>query len=341
MYTTFYGLHGEPFLLTPDPRFYFESSVHSQAMAHLTYGLSRAEGFIVITGEIGAGKTTLVKHLLATLDNRRILSAHVVTTQLDSCDLLRSIAWAFGLTDVPSEKSSILNRLERFFESAHKSDFRCLLIVDEAQNLPVSSLEELRMLSNFQIGNVAPFQSFLVGQPQFRAVLANPALEQFQQRVIATYHLGPMNRQECSEYLFHRLQQVGWSKDPSFDSVAADAIFNHTGGIPRRINALCTRLLLFGFLDDIHHFTAHEVNKVAADLDAENSNLKANGAANGVAVDVSNGSASQMIELTSADSEMLRRVEGLERRLSQQEAFMKRVASAVQDFLRFGQSDSS
>lgn len=341
MYTTFYGLNGEPFLLTPDHRFYFESSVHSQAMAHLTYGLSRGEGFIVITGEIGAGKTTLVKHLCATLDSRRILSAVVVTTQLDSCDLLRTIAWAFGLTDVPSEKSSLLNRLERFFESAHKSNFRCLLIVDEAHNLPISSLEELRMLSNFQIGNVAPFQSFLVGQPQFRAVLANPALEQLRQRVIAAYHLGPMNRQECSEYLFHRLQQVGWSSDPSFDSAAADAIFDHTGGIPRRINALCTRILLFGFLDDIHHFTADEVNKVAADLEAENSNLKTNGAVNGVAATVANGPASRMIELAGADSDILTRVEGLERRVSQQEAFIKRVASAVHDFLRFGQSDSS
>ena len=210
MYTKFYRLDGEPFLLTPDHRFYFESSVHSQAMAHLTYGLSRREGFIVITGEIGAGKTMLVKRLCASLDSQRFHSAHVVTTQLNGSDLLRVIAGALGLKDLPNDKSSILLRLQSFFEAAHKSNVRTLLLVDEAQNLPISSLEELRMLSNFQVGNVAPFQSFLIGQPQFRAVLANPDLEQFRQRVIATYHLGPMNRQECSDYVFHRLQQVGW-----------------------------------------------------------------------------------------------------------------------------------
>jgi len=340
VYTEFYRLRAEPFLLTPDHRFYFESSVHSQAMAHLTYGLSRGEGFIVITGEIGAGKTMLVKRLCASLDSQRFFTAHVVTTQLDGSNLLRVIAGAFGLKDLPSDKGSLLQRLQSFFEAAHKSNVRCLLLVDEAQNLPISSLEELRMLSNYQIGNVAPFQCFLVGQPQFRAVLANADLEQFRQRIIATYHLGPMNCQECSEYLLHRLQQVGWRKDPSFDSMAIDAIYRHTEGIPRRINTLCTRLLLFGFLDDIHHFTADEVNKVAVDLEAETSNIRANG--NGADTNGAvNGAVVRSTESYGADADVMTRVEGLERRLSHQEAFVKRVASAVHDFLRSGPSDSS
>ena len=150
MYTQFYRLHGEPFLLAPDHRFYFESSVHAQAMAYLTYGISRGEGFIVITGEIGAGKTTLVKRLCASIDAQRILTAHVVTTQLEGADLLRIIASSFGLKDLPADKGSLLLRLQNFFEAALQHNFRTLLIVDEAQNLTVSALEELRMLSNFQ-----------------------------------------------------------------------------------------------------------------------------------------------------------------------------------------------
>lgn len=322
MYSEFYGLRGEPFLLTPDHRFYFDSSVHSQAMAHLTYGLSRGEGFIVITGDIGAGKTTLVKRLCAGIDAQRIVAAHVVTTLLAGAELLRMVAAAFGMKDLPIDKSQILIRLQNFFEAAYNERRRVLLIVDEAQNLPPNALEELRMLSNFQVGNAAPFQSFLVGQPQFRAVLANPDLEQLRQRVIASYHLGPMNRQECGDYLTHRLRQVGWEEDPYFEPDSVDAIFEHTGGIPRRINTLCNRLMLLGFLDELHRFTAGEVNRVAADLSAENSFALPNA-----------GAAPQPEPQSQLDSEILDRIDDIERRLVHQEKFMRRAAVAVQDFL--------
>jgi len=331
MYTEFYRLQGEPFLLTPDHRFYFDSSVHSQAMAHLTYGLNQGEGFIVITGDIGAGKTTLVKHLCASIDNKKILAAHIVTTQLEGTDLLRIIGAAFGLTAIPTEKSSTILYLQSFFESAHKNQCRVLLIVDEAQNLTISALEELRMLSNFQIGSVALFQSFLVGQPQFRSVLANPQLEQLRQRVIASYHLGPMNRTECGDYLLHRLQKVGWRSDPSFDASAIDAIFVHTGGIPRRINTLCNRLLLLGFLDDLHNFSAPDVNKVWSDLQAENPMQ--------VATHPDNG-ASKPSHTPTADAEIRGRIAGLERRIATQEAFTKRVASALQGYFHFEDSEA-
>jgi len=330
MYTQFYRLHGEPFLLTPDHRFYFESSVHSQAMSHLTYGISRGEGFIVITGEIGAGKTTLVKRLCASIDAQRILTAHVVTTQLEGVDLLRMVAAAFGLKDLPSDKSSLLLRLQAFFETCLQHNCRTLLIVDEAQNLPVSGLEELRMLSNFHSKNVSAFQSFLIGQPQFRAVLSNPDLEQLRQRVIASYHLGPMNRQECGKYLIHRLQQVGWRSDPTFDASAIDAIYSDTGGIPRRINTLCNRLLLLGFLDDLHHFSASDVTKVAADLDAEMSTERANGV---VKLPVN-------VAMVDSGPDAPGRLERLERQVARQEAFMKRAAWLVRDLLAFQQSES-
>ena len=214
MYTDFYQLRGEPFLLTPDVRFYFESSVHSQAMAHLTYGLQRGEGFIVITGDVGAGKTTLVKRLIARIDPKKVVAAHVVTTMLSGHDLLRMVAAALGLRDLPAEKSGVLLRLQSFFEATHSQGRRALLVVDEAQNLSESALEELRMLSNIQVGNAAPFQSFLVGQPQFRQIIASPDLEQLRQRVIASYHLGPLNQSECGEYIAHRLRQVAWKGDP-------------------------------------------------------------------------------------------------------------------------------
>src|SRR5262249_20035122 len=172
IYTSFYKLRAEPFLLTPDERFYFESTVHSQAMAHLTYGLARGEGFIVITGDVGAGKTTLVKRLIATIDANKIIAAHVVTTLLSRHDLLHIVAAAFGLKNLPTDKSGLLLRLRNFFNETHLEGRRALLIVDEAQNLSETALEELRMLSNFQVDNAAPFQSFLVGQPQFRRIIA-------------------------------------------------------------------------------------------------------------------------------------------------------------------------
>ena len=218
MYAEFYGLSAEPFLLTPDHRFFFGSSVHSQAMAFLNYGINRGEGFIVITGDIGAGKTTMVGRLAASIDTKRIISAHVVTTLLNGTDLLRFVASAFGLTDLPDDKAMLLVRLQDFFQTAYRNRKRVLLLVDEAQNLSVDALEELRMLSNFQVGASAPFQSFLIGQPQFRALLAHTDMEQFRQRIIAYYHLGALNPTECRDYVEHRLRCVGWEGDPGFRS---------------------------------------------------------------------------------------------------------------------------
>jgi general secretion pathway protein A len=329
MYTSFYKLRAEPFLLTPDERFYFESSVHSQAMAHLTYGLKRGEGFIVITGDVGAGKTTLVKRLIATIDPSKIVAAHVVTTSLSGHDLLRMVAAAFGLRDLPSDKSGLLLKLQEFFDATHREGRRALLIVDEAQNLSEGALEELRMLSNFQVQNAAPFQSFLVGQPQFRRIIANPDLEQLRQRVIASYHLGPMNSLETGNYVLHRLKQVGWTGDPSLPMSAIGAIHQHTSGIPRRINTLGNRLMILGYLDELHAFSADDVNRVAADLANETDNAE----------DALPRAAANGNDLAGKQAVTIR-LDDIETRLAKQEAVTRRAGLVIQQFLNLVNSDT-
>jgi putative secretion ATPase (PEP-CTERM system associated) len=269
MYESFYGLQGKPFQLNPDPQFYFGSRGHNRALAYLQYGLYQGEGFIVITGEIGAGKTTLVRSLIEQLDPARFVAAQIVSTQLDAGDLLRSVATAFGIPSRTREKAHLLASIEAFLTSLAASSKRALLIVDEAQNLTLRAIEELRMLSNFQLGTQALLQSFLVGQPQLRRLMRRPEMEQLSQRVIASHHLGPMDRPETEAYVKHRLKLVGWADDPTFDQAAFDAIYAQTGGIPRQINTLANRLLLAGCLAEKHELTGEDVAAVIEEIREE------------------------------------------------------------------------
>ncbi|MGE5548725.1 MAG: XrtA/PEP-CTERM system-associated ATPase [Solirubrobacterales bacterium] len=273
MYTEFYGLTAFPFQLTPDPRFFFESTVHRRAVAHLLFGLEQSEGFIVITGDVGAGKTTILGHLLDALDTSAFVAAKIVSSNLQADDMLRSVASAFGLPFEGADKATLLRRIEDFLAANHARGLRTLLMVDEAQNLTFSALEELRMLSNFQVGNRVPLQSFLLAQPQFRRTLANPDLEQFRQRVIASYHLGPMGAEETREYINHRLTLVGWHGDPEISPEAHADIFAATAGVPRRINVFCSRLLLHAFLDGLHAVDRDVVRQVGEDLRRESSQV--------------------------------------------------------------------
>jgi len=270
MYSSFYGMSAAPFQLTPDSDFFFESSAHAKAMAHLKYGLHQAEGFVVITGEVGAGKTTLVERLCATLDPRRYMIAKVSTTQTSADDTLRMIVAGFGIQAEGLNKGDLLKRFEAMLIANFHAGRRALLLVDEAQNLSIPALEELRMLSNFLVGNKTPLQSFLLGQPQFRPTLALPEMEQLRQRILACYHLGPLNEHETRTYIEHRLGVAGWRSDPSISDDAYRGIYRVTGGIPRRINTLCSRLLLLGYLDELHAIDETIVDLVAAELLAEN-----------------------------------------------------------------------
>ncbi len=269
MYETFYGLTGKPFQLNPDPSFYFASRGHKRAFAYLEYGLYQSEGFIVITGEIGAGKTTIVRSLLEQLDPAKVVAAQIVSTQLDADDLLRGVGVAFGLPVSTVNKAVLLASIEAFLCQLATENKRALLVVDEAQNLSPRAMEELRMLSNFQLGDRALLQSFLVGQPELRQLMQSPKMQQLRQRVIASYHLGPMDVTETQAYIEHRLRHVGWKSDPSFAPTCFKLIHDLSGGIPRRINSLCNRLLLAAYLAEKHAIELVDVESVAHELDGE------------------------------------------------------------------------
>lgn len=273
MYEQYYGLSGRPFQLTPDPQFYFESVTHKKAMSYLGYGLSQGEGFIVITGEVGAGKSTLVAHLMERIDPAALTVGQVVTTALDAGEVVHVVAQAFGLAIDGHDKAAALGAIERFLADEARAGRRCLLVVDECQNLDLTALEELRMLSNFQLGSHPLLQSLLLGQPEFRQMLAHhPDLEQMRQRVIASHHLEALDAGEVGDYVRHRLIQVGWSGKPDFAAGLLDALYRHTGGIPRRVNQVMNRLLLLGAIEERGELTLAMLDEVTAEMVADQTN---------------------------------------------------------------------
>ncbi|MFD1036094.1 ExeA family protein [Sphingomonas hankookensis] len=270
MYDNHYGLTGRPFQLTPDPAFWFDTATHRKAMAYLGYGLSQGEGFIVITGDPGTGKTTLLGHLMQTIDADRLNVIRMVTTQVEADDLLRLVAAGLDVDHHGLTKAQLLSEIERGLHNVARSGRRTLLVIDEAQSLPVGSIEELRMLSNFQAGGYALLQIFLLGQPEFRQRLhGSDRLEQLRQRVIAMHHLDPMGVEEVGPYLEHRLGVVGWTGSPSFGMDAVEALHRWSGGIPRRLNQLASRVLLFGAIEGIDSFGARDIEQVIDDLDGD------------------------------------------------------------------------
>lgn len=304
MYESFYGFQAKPFQLTPDPRFFFLSSGHKRAMSYMSYGLSQGEGFIVVTGDIGTGKTTLVKSLFADLDHDKIIAAQLVTTQIDDFDLLRLVSAAFGLPFKEMEKAELLTQFEGFLNSASEQGKRVLLVVDEAQNLPLRSLEELRMLSNYNFQGDPVMQSFLLGQQEFRITLQSPKLEQLRQRVIASCDLRPLKVGETHNYVVHRLNTVGWKNDPALSDDVFEKLHEHSGGVPRRLNLLADRVLLYGFLEELHEINGDQVEEVAKELHEE---LRSFSVEEGVAYAGVNTQ-----EIIDSDSNLTRRVTRLE-----------------------------
>lgn len=270
MFNDFYGLTGRPFQLTPDPTFYFESLTHRKALSYLSYGLAQGEGFVVITGEVGAGKSTLVAHLMATIDPARLTAAQIVTSKLDAEELVHVVAQAFGLIVDGHDKASALGAIEAFLHDEARAGRRCLLVVDESQNLEFGALEELRMLSNFQLGAHPLLQTLLLGQPEFRDMIQDhPQLEQLRQRVIAAHHLEAMELGEVQPYIEHRLKCVGWTGNPQFDQRVFTELYEASGGVPRRINQICNRLMMLGAVEQRSRIDGAMLSGVLEELELD------------------------------------------------------------------------
>lgn len=319
MYEDFYGLTGKPFQLSPDARFFFNSKGHNRAMAYLRYGLEQGEGFIVITGGIGTGKTMLVRNLFDELDSTRVVAAELVTTQVEPEDVLRIVCASYGLAHEGATKAALLNNLEAFLHDRYKEGKRVLLVIDEAQNLPERSIEELRMLANFQVGGRALIQSFLLGQNELKHTLQRPSMEQFRQRVIASYDLRALNEEEMKNYILHRLRLVGWREDPKIENEVFEKIYEFTNGIPRRVNTLCDRILLFGCLEERHQIDLGALKKVTDEIKEEgwcssNAAQPKQPAA---------GKKHKIIKSSPADSELIQRIAILEAEIDALKAGMR------------------
>jgi general secretion pathway protein A len=269
MYDGFYNLKRKPFQLNTDPEFFFHSAIHKRAIAYMRYGLIQGEGFVVITGMPGLGKTIVVKELVKTLHNQEIIIGVIVSSQVGAEDTLRMISTKFGLPNAGADKASLISGIEQFIKVTAESGKRIILIVDEAQNLPKQSLEELRMLSNFEMQGKIVFQTFLVGQKQLWSTISAPDMEQFKQRIVSTLQLEPLNADETKNYILFRLEKAGWEHSPEFDDEVFQKVHQFTGGIPRKINTLCDRILLYGYLAEQGVINLESVEKVTAELEEE------------------------------------------------------------------------
>ncbi|MEG3166051.1 AAA family ATPase [Sphingomonas sp. PB2P19] len=354
MYDEHYGLTGRPFQLTPDPKFWFETATHRKAMAYLGYGLAQGEGFIVITGDIGAGKTTLVGHLMDTIDHKSLNAIKIVSTAIEAEDLLRIVATDLGVDPAGLEKAQLLTAIERGLHAVARTGRRTLLIVDEAQALPVSALEELRMLSNFQAGGQALLQILLLGQPEFRDRLhGSERLEQLRQRIIAIHHLDPMEEHEVADYIAHRLSVVGWTGNPDFQDDSFAALYRGSAGVPRRLNLLAGRVMLHAAVEGLTLIDAGVVEAVTTDLDTDLPTLSMGSPA---AADEPAAAPLPIVNATEAPETASRwhaigprdddgahdalaaRVTELEARVEQQDAALRRVLTLLVDWV---ESDSA
>ena len=252
MYESFYGLSPTPFRLTPDPQFFFETTSHKRGLAFVRYAFLQQEGIVVITGAPGTGKTELMLNLIDELPQEKVTLAKLVSSNLGADDLLDIIAASFPSIQKSSSKGATLTKLEEYFRYQARLGKRVLILIDEAHNLPVKSLIELSMLTNFQNGGAPVLQCILIGQESLEKTFALPDLAHLKQRVIASTRLKPLSQLDTRAYIEHRLTKSGWKRDPEFTKTAHALIFQYSEGIPRKINTVCNRVLLESYLKEKH-----------------------------------------------------------------------------------------
>jgi putative secretion ATPase (PEP-CTERM system associated) len=266
MYERFYQLRERPFALSPDPEYLYPSRVHQEALDYLRYGLESQAGFIVITGEIGSGKTTLLQTLLRNLDNQTSVG-RIVNTMLEPRELLETIMIDFGLDPAGKSKPLMLRDLSQYLVDQRLAGRLVLLVIDEAQNLGLAALEELRMLSNLETEKSKLLQIVLVGQPNLRDKLAAPELEQLRQRITVSYHLPPLDAEETCNYINHRLRRAALAAPLEFPREATDLIHARSRGVPRIINVICDAALVFGYAEERRVFDAAMLREVLSELE--------------------------------------------------------------------------
>jgi general secretion pathway protein A len=271
MYEKFYGLSQRPFTLAPNPQFLFLSRVHEEAMGYLRFGVESGAGFVALTGEVGAGKTTVVQALLRTLD-QRVMVVRLMNTLLDPQELLESILIDMGAEHIPASKPAMLRDLAMMLVTEQRQRRRVLLVIDEAQNLSYASLEELRMLSNLETETSKLMHIVLVGQPDLRDRLVSPDLDQLSQRVTVRYHLDPLDSADTHEYINHRLRLAAAEEPMTFGAELTSAIHERSGGLPRLINVICDAVLMAGYGEGRETITAPLLAEVIRELE-ENGQL--------------------------------------------------------------------
>jgi len=268
VYLDYYGLKQAPFDITPNPRFLFQSQRHQEAYNHMLYGVCERKGFVQLTGEVGAGKTTLCRALLEKLDDR-FSTALILNPVMSAEELVRAIAAEFGLDVAGRDRLETIATINEHLLTQAQSGRECVLIIDEAQDLTDDLLEQVRLLSNIELDDRKLLQIVLLGQPELRDRLNNPRLRQLRQRITVRYHLAPLTRNEVGQYVQHRLELAGADGAPQFTQPAFWRIFHYSGGIPRLVNAVCDKALLAGFVEQSERINYWMVSRAIRELEGD------------------------------------------------------------------------
>ena len=266
MYNEFFGFTLKPFEIVPNPQFLYPSDPHRKALSYLEYGLKEGAGFILLTGEVGSGKTTILKDIISRFSGHTSL-AMVFNTRVDSLQLIAMVNEEFGLNPEGKDKVALLRELNSYLIEEYANHGKPILIIDEAQNLSLDTLEEIRLLSNLEAENTKLLQIVLAGQPELKTLIAKPELRQLKQRINIGCHLRPLRREETEDYILYRMEKAGNREAVTFEAGAMDLIYRFSSGIPRLINVLCDFILLAAFADQVRDVTLDMVREVIDDLD--------------------------------------------------------------------------